>query len=80
MAVNRCERRVLGGIARQHHVESVLGRENIYYIPEDPNAMEAVNTGTPMGQGRSTRGFGKGIAALAGFCAGARKQNVAAEV
>jgi pilus assembly protein CpaE len=74
MAVNRCRRRLFGGIARQHHVDSVLGRENVYCIAENPNALESVNSGAPMMLGRSSRGVGGALVALATFCAGVRQQ------
>jgi pilus assembly protein CpaE len=69
VAVNRCQRRLIGGIARRHHVETVLGNEQIVYIGEEPMAVEAVNTGSPMALNKSHRAIGKDIAALAEFCA-----------
>lgn len=68
IAVNRCERRLWGGISRRHHVESVLGRENVFYIAEDPLALESINTGTPMALTKTGRWIARDIAALAAFC------------
>jgi Flp pilus assembly CpaE family ATPase len=75
IAVNRCERRLLGGIARQQHIDSVLGRENVYCIAADPHALESINTGTPMTIGRFSRGIGRDIAAIAAFCIRVRAQH-----
>jgi pilus assembly protein CpaE len=68
VAINRCRRRMLGGIARRHHVESVLGRENVFYIAEASMALESVNTGTPMALSKANRAVNRDIAALAAFC------------
>ncbi len=69
VAVNRCQRQLWGGIARRHHVERVLGRENVFYVAEDPMALESVNTGTPMALSKGAHSIGRDIAALANFCA-----------
>jgi len=49
VAVNRCQRRLTGGILRRHHVETVLGNEKVFYVGEEPTALESINTGTPIG-------------------------------
>ena len=72
VAVNRCERRLFGNIARRHHVESVLGQEKIFYIAEEPLALEAINTGIPMTTTKGARRFSKDIAPIAEFCSGLR--------
>lgn len=47
--VNRCETRLLGGIARRQHVKSILRDEQVAYIREDSYAArESVNTGVPV--------------------------------
>jgi pilus assembly protein CpaE len=69
IAVNRCQRRFWGGVARRHHGERVLGRKNVFYIAEEPMALESINTGTPMALSKGTGSIGRDIAALAGFCA-----------
>jgi len=76
VAVNRCRRRLIGGIARRHHVETALGRERVFYVGEEPMALESINTGTPMALGKSYRAAGKDIAALAGFCASVMSSRV----
>jgi pilus assembly protein CpaE len=70
VAVNRSRRRLIGGIARRQHVATALGREQVFYVGEEPMALESINTGSPMASNRSYRAIGKDIAALAGFCAG----------
>jgi pilus assembly protein CpaE len=70
VAINRSQRRLIGGVARRHHVETALGREKIFYIAEEPMALESANTGSPMATSKSYRAMGKDIAALAAFCDG----------
>jgi pilus assembly protein CpaE len=69
IAVNRCRRRFWGGVARRKHVERVLGRENVFYVAEEPMALESVNTGIPMALAKGTGSIGRDIAPLADFCA-----------
>jgi pilus assembly protein CpaE len=70
VAMNRCQRRFLGGIRHRRHVETVLGDELVLYVSEEPTAIESVNTGTPIGLNKSSGAFVKDIAALAAFCGG----------
>jgi pilus assembly protein CpaE len=77
IAVNRCQRRLWGGVARRHHVESVLGRENVFYIAEEPRALESINAGTPMALSKGTGSIGRDITALAAFCANVKSLRVA---
>jgi pilus assembly protein CpaE len=69
MAVNRCERRMVGGVGRRHYVEKILGRENVFFIGEDPMIVQAANAGTPMVLSDAGRRTSKEIASLASFCA-----------
>jgi pilus assembly protein CpaE len=69
VAVNRCRRRLFGGIIQRNHVETVLGREQVFYVGEEAMALESINTGAPMASNKSYRAIGKDIAALASFCA-----------
>jgi pilus assembly protein CpaE len=69
IAVNRCQRRFWGGVARRHHCDKVLGRKNVFYIGEEPMALESVNTGTPMTLSKGAGSSARDIAALAAFCA-----------
>jgi pilus assembly protein CpaE len=77
IAVNRCQRRFWGGVARRHHGEKVLGRKNVFYIAEEPMALESVNTGTPMALARRAGASGRDIAALADFCANVKSLRTA---
>jgi pilus assembly protein CpaE len=71
LAINRCERTLLGGMARRQHVESVLGREQVFYVGNDSAGMvESANTGTPLALGGSSSKTAKEIAEIAAFCAG----------
>ncbi len=76
VAVNRCQRRLVGGIVRRHHVETTLGREQVFYVGEEPMALESINTGTPMALNKNYRAIGKDVAALAGFCASVKSARV----
>ena len=69
VVLNRCERAFIGGIARRHHVEKVLGEENLFYVRDQPVILESINTGVPLAL---SRGGGKTLAELgpiARFCA-----------
>jgi pilus assembly protein CpaE len=74
IAVNRCQRRLLGGIARRHHVERVLGGENVFYVTEQPAALESINAGTPMMLAKGTGSIAREISALAAFCTGLKSR------
>jgi pilus assembly protein CpaE len=77
IAVNRCQRRFWGGVARRHHGEKVLGRKNVFYIAEEPMALESINTGTPMGLSKGAGASARDIAALADFCASVKSLRAA---
>ncbi len=67
--VNRCERTILGGIARSKHVKSVLGHEKVFLVGHDPAFVESTNTGRPLAltsrHGRTARE----LSAIREFCA-----------
>lgn len=77
IAVNRSQRGFWGRVVRRHHVERVLGRENVFYVTEEPTALESVNLGTPMGLSRRTGQLRRDIATLAAFCAGVKSLRAA---
>jgi pilus assembly protein CpaE len=77
MVVNRCERRLLGGVGRRHHVEKVLGRENVFFVGEDPMIVQAANAGTPLALSDAGRKTSKEIARLANFCAAVKSTRAA---
>jgi pilus assembly protein CpaE len=69
VAINRCERGLMGGVARRDHVKSVLGEEVIFFIRDDKEAIvESINTGVPVSASRSGK-MVKEIAAITTFCA-----------
>jgi pilus assembly protein CpaE len=72
IAVNRCERGLLGGVARREHVKSILRDETIFFIRNDEKAMvESANTGVPVSLS-TNREIVKEIAAITSFCADVR--------
>ena len=76
VAINRCHRGLMGGVVNRHHVESVLGTETVFYVGEEPTALQSINTGIPMGLGKTGGAFGKDIAAIATFCAALKSSRV----
>jgi pilus assembly protein CpaE len=68
IAINRCERRLMGGIARRRHVENLLADEKVFYVGYEPTALQSVNTGVPMIQSKASAAWHKEIAAIAAFC------------
>lgn len=68
IAINRCERRLLGGVARRGHVESLLADETVFYVGHEPAALQSVNSGVPMMASKASAALEKEIAALARFC------------
>ena len=77
VAVNRCQRRLTGGVLHRHHVETVLSNEKVFYVSEEPMALESINTGTPIGVTKTGGAFFKDIAAIAAFCGGLKSSRVA---
>jgi pilus assembly protein CpaE len=76
VAINRCQRRFMGGIRHRHHVEAVLEGEQVFYVGEEPMAIESINTGVPIGLAKGSRAFAKDIAAIAAFCGGLKHSRV----
>ena len=76
VAMNRCRRRFMGGIRHRRHVETVLGDEHVFYVNEEPMALESINTGTPIGLNKSSGAFARDIAVLAAFCSGLKSSRV----
>ena len=76
VALNRCERTLLGSITRRKHAEMVLRDEQVFFIGQRPEAVESVNIGVPMLFGAAARRTRHEFAPLAGFCAGLRSTRV----
>jgi len=77
VAINNCERGLFGQVARRQHVESVLPGEQIFYVRNDPAALESINTGMPMALSHPRRGISKDIAKMTAFCSGLTSASVA---
>ena len=69
VALNRCERTLIGMIARRKHVERVLRDERVFYVSERPEAVESVNMGIPIMLGSSAAKLQNELAPLGEFCA-----------
>jgi pilus assembly protein CpaE len=78
VAINRCERGMLGSIARRKHVEMALRDERLFFVGERPEAVESVNMGVPMTLGTSAGKVRKDFATLAEFCGGVKSSRFAA--
>jgi pilus assembly protein CpaE len=68
VALNRCEYRLLGGVARRQHVKSVLANEQVTFVMHSTLATEAINSGVPMVAASPGQRINKQIAELAKFC------------
>jgi MinD-like ATPase involved in chromosome partitioning or flagellar assembly len=75
IAINKCERTLLGSIVRRKHVEMALPDERLFLIANRPEAVESVNMGMPM-MFRAPTGMRKEFAPLANFCAGLRSNRL----
>jgi len=69
VVLNRCERTLIGMIARRKHVERVLRDEQVFYVSERPEAIESVNMGIPIMLGSSASKLRNELAPLGEFCA-----------
>lgn len=68
VAVNKCERGAFGRVLRRQHVDSILKREKIFYVRNEPMTLESINTGTPIALSGPRRAFSKDIASITNFC------------
>jgi pilus assembly protein CpaE len=65
IVLNRCEYRLVGGVARRNHVKNLLGAEEVFLVRDDAeNAVQSVNTGIPMAVQQSGK-VSKDIAPIA---------------
>ncbi len=69
VVVNRCERTMLGGIARSKHIKSVLGHEKVFMVGHDPAFVESTNTGRPLALTSRSGRTARELAAITEFCA-----------
>jgi len=70
IVMNRVKRRLLRRIERRTHVERVFPNEKIYYIHEQADAVDRVNTGTPAALANT---HVKEYINLTSFCTGLRQ-------
>jgi pilus assembly protein CpaE len=71
VALNRCESRLGGGIARRQHVKRALGNQTVVYIRDDPSAVNhSLNTGVPISITSRSNKVAKDIRALASLVSG----------
>jgi pilus assembly protein CpaE len=69
VVLNRCERTLLGMIARRKHVERVLQDEQVFYISERAEVIESANLGIPTLLGGSAGKLQSELSPLGEFCA-----------
>jgi pilus assembly protein CpaE len=67
IVINRVSHNLFGGIKRRGHAEGVLADQKLFYIRDDPDAVNRLNTGTPAAQTKTGRSV-KDFAALASYC------------
>jgi pilus assembly protein CpaE len=71
VALNRCETRLFGRIARSQHVTKMLSGETVLTVRDDTStATHSVNTGIPASIGRPSSKISRDIRAFAGLLAG----------
>ena len=71
VALNQCESRLGGGIARRQHVKTALGNQTVVYIRDDPAAVNhSLNTGVPISLTSRSNKVAKDVRALASLVAG----------
>ncbi len=68
VALNRCEYRLLGGVARRQHVKTVLPNEHLIFVTNASLAVEAINSGVPMLAASPSQRINKQIGEIAVFC------------
>jgi pilus assembly protein CpaE len=70
IAINRCDKNLLGSIPGRKHVERLLPDEELFFVGKRAEAVESVNMGVPMMLGPSARKMRDEFSGLAAFCAG----------
>jgi pilus assembly protein CpaE len=73
VALNRCESRLGGVIARRQHVKTALGNQTVVYIRDDPAAVNhSLNTGVPISLTTRSNKVAKDVRALASLVSALR--------
>ena len=68
VVLNRCEFKLIGGVARRNHVASILGDEKPLFIRNSPIALECANVGAAMSIVHPSAKVVKDIGAVTKFC------------
>ena len=76
IALNRCERTLLGSISRRKYAQMVLRDEEVFFVGERPEAVESVNVGVPMHLGAAARKVRREFGPIADFCTNLRSTRV----
>jgi pilus assembly protein CpaE len=69
IVMNRISRGLLGRFQRRKHIDRVFPNENVFYVAEDPRAVDRVNTGAPAAL---AEGQAKHFAQIISFCTSLR--------
>ena len=70
VVLNRCESRLLGGIARGQHIKRILSQESVITVREDMTAaVQSVNTGIPITVSSPSSRIAKDIRSLTSLLA-----------
>ena len=70
IALNRCDKNLLGSIPGRKHIERLLPDEELFFVGKRAESTESVNMGVPMMLGPSARKMREEFSALAAFCVG----------
>src|SRR6516162_8940895 len=70
IALNRCDKNLLGSIPGRKHIERLLPDEELFFVGKRAASTESVNMGVPMMLGPSARKMREEFSALAAFCVG----------
>jgi pilus assembly protein CpaE len=71
VGLNRCESRLLGGVARSQHIAKLLSGETVLNVRDDAGAaIQAVNTGVPVSVGDPSSKIAKDVRAIVSVLAG----------
>jgi pilus assembly protein CpaE len=74
VALNRCESRLVGGIARRRYVRRALGNQTVVYVREDAaSANHSLNTGVPISITSRSSKITKDVRALASLVSDLRR-------
>jgi Flp pilus assembly CpaE family ATPase len=80
VVLNRCKRRLIGGVVGQRFVKRVLAAQTVFYVREDPAAAkQSANTGVPVSLGTPLSRISKDVAKLGSLTCARRAAAVALE-